>query len=375
MGGIALLLGPVTWVGAAVAVFWRRHRMRHERATFGLAIDRRYTNWWAGLIGGVIVGVVVSALAIAGGLLLPPLVLIGLTAITLVMLLASGLGYSVWPLSLAGVFAMAIGIAEPDWLPANLPVTTWGWRFAALLAALWVANGFLLRFLNPSIDEPTLLPWRRSTEMAVYTRRQFYWVPLVLPLSGDNFVALPWWPTLTVGTTHFTLIGLPLMLGLVLTTQKILPTAVADVWAKDNWLAGGLAAIVAAVMWWEPETALAGTILLAVIGVGLAIFQHRATRLGHERIAQSPDGVRLIAILPDTPAAKMGLSAGDMVLACNNEPVSTAVELYAAVQRHPAYVRLKVRRLDGELRLAETAIFAGAPHELGMITFAEDQQA
>ncbi|WP_439645401.1 PDZ domain-containing protein [Lacticaseibacillus nasuensis] len=96
--------------------------------------------------------------------------------------------------------------------------------------------------------------------------------------------------------------------------------------------------------------------------------------LGNNYISRTDLGVRLIAVQPGTPAAKMHLQAGDIVLTCNGRAVRDAASLYAAIQTQPTYCRLKVQRFDGALELTETAIFQGAPHELGMITFTEEPQ-
>jgi hypothetical protein len=68
----------------------------------------------------------------------------------------------------------------------------------------------------------------------------------------------------------------------------------------------------------------------------------------------------------------MDLQPGDRVLTCNHIAVNNAAELYNAIQKEPTYCRLRLQQADGEIRLAETAIFAGAPHELGMILFPEE---
>ncbi len=86
-----------------------------------------------------------------------------------------------------------------------------------------------------------------------------------------------------------------------------------------------------------------------------------SNKRGINYVSQTITGVRLVAIQPETPAAKMGLEAGDVVLLCNQLPVHNDAELYAAIQAHPTYCRLKVMRLDGAIKLCETAIYEG-PH-------------
>ncbi|MDE7023285.1 MAG: hypothetical protein K2O72_03560, partial [Ligilactobacillus sp.] len=67
--------------------------------------------------------------------------------------------------------------------------------------------------------------------------------------------------------------------------------------------------------------------------------------------------------------AKMKLEVGDIILECNGIKVATGDELYEALQKSPAYCRLKVKNFEGELKLAESAIYADSPHEIGLVLF------
>ncbi len=49
--------------------------------------------------------------------------------------------------------------------------------------------------------------------------------------------------------------------------------------------------------------------------------------------------------------------------------MATGDELYEALQKSPAYCRLKVKNFEGELKLAESAIYADSPHEIGLVLF------
>ena len=364
---LVTLLGPVTWVSFVIAIFWHRRRLNHERKVFLTAIDRRATDLWAGLVGGVGVAIIVTLIAIAGGFLLPLPVLATLTGLSLIALVLAGLGFSPWWLSLAG--GLTLLIPWPQSLPA---LAGWGWRLGVLVAVLWLVEALLLAVIDPPLDVPTLTMGKRGAKIAVYAHRQFYWLPLILPISGDQLAALPWWPTLTIADTRFALIGLPLVLGVALTTKKQLPKTALRRWAWQYLIAGGLALVLAAGSWWRPQ----GAWLWALAGLGLALAAANrwATRGGDNYISQTQTGVRLVAVQPETPAAKMGLQAGDVVLLCNSLPVHNDAELYAAIQVHPTYCRLRVAGLDGEIRMCETAIYEGAPHELGMITFAEEAE-
>ncbi|MFD1483980.1 PDZ domain-containing protein [Lacticaseibacillus baoqingensis] len=363
------IFGPVTGVGFIIAIFWQWRRLTHERKVFLTAIDRSAMGLWAGLIGGVGSAIVVSLISIGAGLLLPASVLLSLTLLSIVALLLSGLGYAPWWLALAGI--VAAPLARWQHWPVTAP-SEWAWRLLALIAIVWLINALLLAVIDPPIDVPTIKMGKRGAKIAVYDHRQFYWLPLVMPVSGGMLAALPWWPTLAIGATHFSLIGLPLMLGAALRTKKQLPKHVLRRWAWQYLAAGGVTLLAAIAAWVTPDFAQTWLLILAGSGIILGLVNALTTRGGINYVSQTGTGVRIVAVQPQTPAAKMGLLAGDVVLQCNQLAVHNSAQLYAAIQLHPTYCRLRVSGLDGEIRLCETAIYEGAPHELGMITFAEE---
>lgn len=364
-----ILFLTMTIVGTLVAIVWQNERLHHERKLFGQAIDRQALSLWAYLIGGLIGGVALSLMATALALVIPTAVLVWLTGLTVVALLLSGVGYSPWWLAVAGPLAALVAL--PGVRTAG-NVAGWAWRVLVLVAAAWALQAVLLRLIDPPIAVPTIHAGKRGAAVATYAHRQFYWVPLVLPLPGSWFHALPWWPLLGTGSGRFSLLVFPLILGVALHTRKGVPSQAATRWGRQYLWASGCLLILAALAAWQLQWSLALLCGGAIIGLGLGLSNAWASRQGPNYISQTSTGVRLVAIQPDTPAAKMGLSAGDIVLTCNDQPVTTAIALYEAIQAHPTYCRLKIQRLDGQLQLVETAIYKGAPHELGMVTFAED---
>lgn len=362
---LSFILSPVTWVGALVAGLGRVLRIRQERRLFGVGIDRHWTGLWAGLIGGVAVSLVLDGMLLAAGALLPKWVWLTVVGLNVVALLLSWFGFSPWFFAIAGLVTFI-----PS---AHLALGPWVGAFAVLVAGIWAATALLLHLLNPPIDIPKVVAGKRGAKVAVYRHRQWYWLPLVVPVPGTWFAAPSWWPTLGIGTHQFALLFVPLVIGAALLTKRQLPQAATLQWRWQYLGASVLALIIAGLTYWRPAAAGSAVVMLAVLGVIVGIGNWRATKLGAAAISETSAGVRLVAVQPDTPASKMALQAGDIILTCNHLPVHNEAELYAALQTQPTYCRLKVMRLDGAIRLAETAIFKGAPHELGMITFAEEQ--
>jgi S1-C subfamily serine protease len=69
----------------------------------------------------------------------------------------------------------------------------------------------------------------------------------------------------------------------------------------------------------------------------------------------------------------MDLAAGDIILECNHRPVNSETSFYEALLANPAYCHLRVQDMNGELKMTETAIYSGAPHEIGIVLFRDQE--
>ena len=105
-----------------------------------------------------------------------------------------------------------------------------------------------------------------------------------------------------------------------------------------------------------------------LIGGGVVLYRHRKREKNWSVLfGPAENGIKIIGIRPDTPAEKMNLVVGDTIINCNNLPIETEFDFYQALSKNSVYCHLKVRGVDGELRLTETAIYADSPHEIGVV--------
>jgi S1-C subfamily serine protease len=92
-----------------------------------------------------------------------------------------------------------------------------------------------------------------------------------------------------------------------------------------------------------------------------------------EETSQSPlfihseQGLKILAVLPGSSAAELGLQAGEIIHKVNLVPVLTKQELHQAMRLNPAFCRLEVINLEGNIKFVSRAIYAGDHHELGIL--------
>lgn len=376
---------PVLWVGvlSLLVVYWRR--TTNERKSFHVALNRDWFEARMFIKTALLGGVVASVLA---------LVLGATTTVTF------GWWYSIfavlaliiWTLSsydaswLAVLLAAAVTWLQPTlgsetvseitpddfWLSSALKPTA---AVVFLLVALiFVIRIIMFKQLRWSNFTAKITRGKRGRRIALYRQQHLAVVPVILLVPGDSWVShLSFYPMIAVGH-HFSITCLPLV---VLLTSRVVKTAMkAAVQAEKrlNWWLVVLCVVAAIAGWLLPQASLiiAGVIFLGVL-CGKWWLHHQAV-LANNWYVETDNGVRVIAVLPGTPAAKMRLQPGDVILDCNDQAVHSEGELYAALQRNSAYVKMRVQTYQGDLRLAEAAIFAGAPHEIGLILFPDEAE-
>ena len=94
-------------------------------------------------------------------------------------------------------------------------------------------------------------------------------------------------------------------------------------------------------------------------------------RNGVPKFRSPGDGIRVLAVKADSPAAEMGILPGETITHANGQAVRNMTELYAALQMSPAFCKLEVVNEDHEQRFAQRSLYANEPHQLGIIPVGE----
>ena len=79
-----------------------------------------------------------------------------------------------------------------------------------------------------------------------------------------------------------------------------------------------------------------------IIRLGITIYYAIQDQTDVYAVAPSTKGAIIAAVLPDSPAEKMGLLAGECISKVNGQRVYSERELYEALQINAAHCRLEV---------------------------------
>lgn len=374
-GILETLLQPFGYIAALLVLLLALRQIRAERRLF----HARLTAWpgrlLAALPAGLAAGVIVSAAVHFLGVRLHADAVIWLWCASLLLGLvrlrfaaaAYGAGLVAFLQWTAGWF---------DWSGSPEPVR----RLVASLDSFDAAGLLLVAGLLMPLE--ALLLWRFSRRLAGPVvvdgkrgrpiggwRIDAVWpVPLLLlvPASGTS-ADLPWTPLFWSEPSGWALLGLPVVIGSVWRTTSQLPAAKAARTAKLLLWSGLIAAAAgAAASRWELLLPAAAAAVPAVREIAVWFERIREAAAG-PLYAHDGNGLRVLAVLPGSSGAQLGIEPGEIVSKVNGTAVRTPEDLYDGLLANPAFCKIELINHEGHVRFAQRARYENEHHQLGLV--------
>lgn len=375
---ISLILQPVWWIGFVREWLTGNKRLANDRMVFGSAVYQERYELRHYIVEGLLLGLLASLFSLVLGIMVPIewwilyTVLAGLSLLLMpaagapVLVFASSVGLFFWYQNYASKAIPSAWLR--DW-GFNLTVTQ-TINFVAITTLILGLMSIWLFRVGGQFNSPKVISKRRGKRVAGFSFNELLVVPTLVLIPGD-WLSSHWafWPMLTLEHHRFTLLFLPLLIGLKWTFVGSVARQILSRFARQLGLLALVGVLLIEAEVWLGEIAGWCLLGLLVVYVIIVVVNRLLERRKPFIFTELDDGVRVIGIKPRTPAVKLDVQIGDVILECNHLPVNDENEFYRALQKNPTYCHLKVRDVNDQLKVSETAIFAGAPHEIGLVLF------
>lgn len=263
---------------------------------------------------------------------------------------------------------------------------------AALVAILHITESLLIKFSGMSGRTPIFVQNHSGQVVGGFTLQRYWPVPITLllitPLAGaspDGGINMPgWWPlvkpdpALVGAGTEFFYNALPAVVAM-----GYADLAITDSPARRASRSSGALALYSVILLGLAVAASryqlllwAAAIFTAVGHEAVAVLGGHGQLRGAAYLSRPGRGMRVLDILPGSPAEEAGLKTEAVVTAVNGEPVNSREELKAALETAPAYFVLSyemggqvmTHRLPRPFGLAELGIiFVPEPGDDGYV--------
>ena len=371
---LQLFTQPFYYIAVILIALIYHRQLLQERRLFHVRLQSSITQTIRALLGGIVIGIIVSVISIFLGAHLTLASVICIWAATLILALFR-IRYLcfAYAAGLLGVVQFGLNLAS-GWQPEGwLGSVTEALRaldmpaLLVLAALLHLGEAMLVRLQGVSMASPLLFEGKRGKLVGGYQLQHFWPIPMLIlvPVTGSG-AELAWSPLLNAGGGYM-LMALPILLGFGEVTQSMLPGQKVQISAKRLLLYGtGLLVLSLLAAWWSPFMLVAA--LAAFIGHEFLVWysgfeeQHRSPVYVHP-----VHGLKVLGIIPDSPAAELGIEAGETLYKVNGVRVDSPEELHRALRMNPAFCKLEVRNHQGESKFMQRAIYEGEHHQLGVL--------
>jgi len=372
-------LHPAVYIFVISSIFVGYLRMLRERKDFSFKVYDIWFELRTSLFAGIGYGLVVSIITIGLGLVVSKASLWAILIWTLLF----GLTAMYRCLSAAYTFSIAIVCVL---LSSKLPVSFLQLRegeestivsLVILLGVMLIVEGLLISKNAVGYSTPRIRQGKRGLKIGLHESKRLWIVPIFILVPGDAVTQfISWWPVVSIGSNTYSLFLVPFLIGFMRKIKSYEPTeALLFTGRRVYGLAGLVLVLGIASYWWH---------VLAIIAMGVAMLG-RFTISMQEKIADETrpayfaarnDGLVVLDTIPNTIGAELKLLPGEIITKVNGVIPKSAEEFYDALQTKTtgAFCKLEVLDTNGELRLAQTALYAGGHHELGIVFVEQEHE-
>ncbi|SES38578.1 hypothetical protein [Salipaludibacillus aurantiacus] len=371
---------PLTYV-FIIAIFWfGLMRVKRERKDFHTRVEDVIQQLTSPLPAALITAVCISGAILLLGLEMPAGMLILWSLFWLILLPFRNARWL--SMTAAGSLALLIAPFLPSggtdfaflnqWLgdieQMNLLNAAW------LLAILFLAETLLVLSDGWKQTSPAIVKSKRGKLVGEHMAQRLWFLPLFIIFPAGEISGGGWWPVveLTGGQTF----GLALFPFLLSFQARIYGEYARDGVKKigKHYLLLNLAVLAcAAAAYYYPLFIFA---VPAAVLIGKEVIYYLYKSADQRRISmftRREKGLKILGILPHSTAAKMELLVGEIIVKTNGREVNSQRDFYDALQQNPAYCKLEVKNLHGELRFPQSSVFEKDHYQIGCLFVPDDE--
>ncbi|MEG0471896.1 MAG: PDZ domain-containing protein [Solibacillus sp.] len=369
-------INPLLYIALFSAIILGYHRVKRERKYFKIRILGGWSELKNMLLAGFILSLMVSLSSIVIGLTVPVEFLILISIVSMIGLLLFNYHLLSPIIVIAVAFVFVAIMYWQDWsfeiggfefvghnVADGLAVTA-----PILAGVLLMAEGLLIRRYGAKFASPIVETTKRGFNGIAYYSKKIWVLPVFIIIPGNAFQGiLPYWPHFSLGQEQFSLVLFPFVIGFQQLVRKKMPLYVYPELGRSIIFTGQLLLLVGFTAYFFP---ILGAIALALGMISrsmIGIYYKRKEDRDTYAVIRSEKGAMIAAVLPKSPAEKMGLIAGEVIQRVNGQQVFSEHELYEALQINAAHCRLEVIDHNQELRLTQHAVHNEDHHKIGIL--------
>ncbi len=346
-------------------------RIRREREIFGIKIFNMFAEWKGTILISLFSGLVLSFVTIGMRFVFNYDLIFILAISTILVSLTFNTNYlsAVYTIGLTYVIMLFLPIFEGKFnLPIILPTSTQFTQLSILLGLFLMVEATLIRRLKINQISPDLKLSNRGVWVGGLDVNKATMIPLFIFIPSDTLGLISdLWPYFNIGETQYSLLLIPFVIGFnyQITSEHLYDAK--DKIAKKTLFLGVFITILAVASIYIPVLSFIAIIVGLIGKEYISINYKMNSKKKNNYYGPLNKGLRILAILPGSPADRLNLYVGETIVKINNEEINNKEDFYRALQHKSASFRLNVLNKDGEVRFVSGSRYEQEDHNLGLI--------
>lgn len=382
---LLFFIQPIFLVGLLYTYLNYQKRIRYTRKHFRVNFVKDNFEMKDFLLKGLLPGLVISLLTLVIGIPLSIewFIIYQIIAITLLLIGGYRLIHPIYTFSLTSLVTVLLSILNIQ-LPFNQLEPLFQknqYTFGSINNPnQLIANSLFLAILILLVsiysmknrEEEKMFPMLRSSKrgkrVAKYQKKTMWLLPLLIIVPGEAFHAVAdWWPLLEINGQSYAFLFMPVLVGLHFTVStQLLEDATVKI--RNEFRNVGLIGLVLlAVSYFVLEFSVVATGIIFLLSLFVLIRHRQRENQWAFRYGPTNEGLRVIAIRTDSPAQRMDLSVGDIILQMNDQDMNQKEDYNHVLAYNRSYIKMRIRRTDGEIVITQTPLYDDDFNNLGLL--------
>ncbi|MBP1947962.1 PDZ domain-containing protein [Virgibacillus litoralis] len=368
-----LFLNPVfywTFVLILLAGYKRIHR---ERINFGFKLFDVFSEWKNTWFLSIFSGLLISIVLVGSGMIFSyeTIILLSIVTIGLSITLRFSMLSASYTIGITYMILLLMPfILEQQNIVEDDMFSNTNFVGLSLLVAIFLSvEAFLMKRITRNTTFPDLELGRRGVWTGMHHIKKLSIIPffVVIP-SGLITPIVPFWPYFGMNGETYSLLLVPFLLGFDHIVRGSIPEKAAVHIARSIHILSLFVLMLAVGSIYVGWLSLVA-VVVAILGREYINYKHRISdKEKPNYFNKNERGLKVLAIIPGTPADRLGILVGETIVKVNRQNINNMDEFYYGLQDSGAFFKLEIIGDNGEIRYVQSALYEEDHHELGIIS-------
>lgn len=349
------------------------HRILQQRTHFGFKIFGIFSELKNTWMISLIFSILISALTLGAGMVFTYELILILSIVTIFLSVTFRLSMlsASYTIGITYIFALLAFVFfgpqtdAPNNLFSDVNVTS----LVILLGLFLLAEALLIGRVKRNETFPEIAQSTRGGWIGKQHIKKLSIIPFfVLVPSGLMEPIADYWPFFASGKDGtYGLLLVPFIIGFDHVTSQRSSEQTTAYLAKSIGILGFVVILIgigSIYVTWLSIIA----VVLAVLGREFINYRHRTIERRQSAFYNKmDDGLKVLSIIPGSPADRLGILVGETISKVNDHKVTNKQQFYKALQNSGAYLKMTLLDDANEIRFVQSALYDGEHHELGIV--------